>query len=106
MGRYLWQATYTAEGAKGLLKEGGSSRRKLIEELVTAAGGRLEGFYYAFGDSDVYVIAELPGDADAAAVSLAVGAGGAATIKTTVLLDPETIDEATKRTVAYRVPGA
>ncbi|MFI5047371.1 MAG: GYD domain-containing protein, partial [Acidimicrobiia bacterium] len=68
-------------------------------------GGSLEAFYFAFGETDVYVIATLPDDATAAAVSLTVGAAGTGSIRTTRLLDPEDIDEATQKTIGYRPPG-
>jgi|SRR3990172_1261752 len=105
MPKYLYQACYTAEGTKGLLKEGGSKRRLVIEAMAKAAGGKIEAFYYAFGDSDVVVILDAPDHASAAAVSLAVNASGAVNLKTTVLLTPEDIDQATKKTVKYRAPG-
>ena len=60
----------------------------------------------AFGDDDLYVIAELPGNLEASAISLAVGASGAARIKTTVLLSPKEVDAAIKVKVGYRAPGA
>lgn len=106
MAKYLWQASYSVEGAKGLLKEGGTSRRATIEQLVKDIGGTVEGFYFAFGDDDVYVIADIPDNVTAAAMSLTVAAAGAARIKTTVLLTPEEIDDATQKSVAYRPPGA
>lgn len=106
MAKYLWQASYSIEGAKGLLKEGGTSRRATIEQLVKEIGGTVEGFYFAFGDDDVYVIADIPDNVTAAAMSLTVAAAGAARIKTTVLLTPEEIDDATQKSVAYRPPGA
>ena len=105
MPKYLIQASYSVEGVKGLLKEGGTSRRAHIEQLVKGMGGSLEAFYFAFGSDDVVVIAELPDDATAAAISLTVGAGGAVGIKTTVLIPPETMDQAAKKTVGYRPPG-
>jgi uncharacterized protein with GYD domain len=106
MANYLFQASYSAEGVKGLLKEGGTSRRAHIEQMIKGMGGSLEAFYYAFGSDDVIVIAELPDDASAAAISLAVGAsGGAAGIKTTVLITPETLGQAAKKTVGYRPAG-
>ena len=106
MSKYLIQASYTPAGLQGLLKEGGSSRRAVLEGLVKGMGGSLEAFYYAFGDDDVYVIADLPNYAAAVAVSLSVGASGTpAHLKTTVLLKPETVDEAVKRAVDYRPPG-
>jgi uncharacterized protein with GYD domain len=106
MAKYLWQVSYTQAGLKGLLKEGGSSRAAAIKQLVKSQGGKLEAFYYAFGDDDVYLIAELAGNVEASAVSLAVGASGAARIKTVVLLSPDDVDAAIKVKVGYRAPGA
>jgi uncharacterized protein with GYD domain len=105
MPKYLWQASYAAEGAKGLLREGGSKRRAEVQQAVERAGGHLEAFYYAFGDADAYVIADLPDAATAAAVSLAVNAAGAVNLRTTVLLSPEEMDEAARKQVGYRPPG-
>jgi uncharacterized protein with GYD domain len=104
--KYLWKVSYTAEGAKGVLKEGGSSRRDMVAKMSKDMGGSMDAFYFAFGEDDVYVIAEAPDNATAAAISMAVGAGGAATIETVVLLSPEEIDEAAKKTVPYRAPRA
>jgi uncharacterized protein with GYD domain len=106
MPKFLWQVSYTTQGVQGLLKEGGASRRDMVKNLTEAAGGKVEAFYYTFGEDDVIVIAELPDNATAAAVSLNVGASGAAEIRTTPLLEPEDIDAATKISVAYRAPGA
>ena len=92
MPKYLWEASYSAEGAKGLLKDGGSKRRKAAEEAVKAVGGKLEAFYFAFGKYDAYVIADIPDHASVAAASLAVNASGAVTIRTTVLLTPEELE--------------
>lgn len=105
MPRYLFEANYTAAGAKGLLKEGGTARRTAIEKMVQGLGGRVEAFYFAFGDVDTFVIAELPDNATAAAVALTVGQSGMATTKTTVLVTPDEADAATKKSVAYRPPG-
>ena len=106
MAKYLCEASYTSEGMKGLLKEGGSSRRTVVEKLVTNMGGSLESFYFAFGDNDVYLIADMPSHADMTAVAMTVGASGAVSIKTTVLLSPEEVDEAADKTVEYRAPGS
>jgi uncharacterized protein with GYD domain len=106
MARYLIRATYTAEGARGLIKEGGSSRRSTLEQLIKKIGGNLEAFYFAFGEDDVYVIADLPDNVTAAAVGLAVSGSGSVRTRTVVLLTPEEIDEATKKSVEYRAPGA
>ena len=105
MPKYLVQANYVGEGLKGLLKEGGSSRRTAIEKLFESVGGRVETIYYAFGDTDVFIIADLPDNVTAAALSLIVNAAGAATSKITVLLTVEEIDAATKKTPTYRPPG-
>lgn len=107
MAKYLLEVSYTAEGARGVLKEGGSARRAAVEKLSQALGGKVEVFYYAFGKNDAYVIVDVPGgNVDMAAVSMAVGASGAVSIKTTVLLTPEEIDGAAKKSVDYRPPGA
>ena len=105
MPKYLIRASYTVEGAQGLLKEGGTSRRAAVEQLTQSMGGTLEAFYYAFGADDVFVIAELPDDASATAVSLAVNAAGGASAQVTVLIDPETVDDAVRKAVNYRPPG-
>jgi Uncharacterized conserved protein len=105
MPKYLIQANYVGEGVKGLLKEGGTSRRVAAEKLVESAGGTLEAFYYAFGETDVYLILDVPDNASAAAVALTVGASGAVTLKTTVLMTPEEVDVATKKAPSYRPPG-
>ena len=105
MPKYLFEAKYTAEGAKGIIKEGGSARRAAIEKAVTGVGGRLEQFYFAFGGVDAYVIVDLPDNVTAAAMGLAVGQSGLASTQTVVLLTPEEVDAATKKSVAYRGPG-
>jgi uncharacterized protein with GYD domain len=106
MPKYLWVASYSPEGSKGLLKEGGTSRRRVVEKLVQGLGGRLESFYYAFGEDDVYAICEFPDNVSATAASLNIAAAGAVRLKTVVLLSTEEIDEATKKNVLYRPPGA
>ena len=105
MAKYLIQANYVGEGIKGLLKEGGSSRRAAVEKLFGSVGGRVEAFYYAFGDTDLFVIADMPDNVTAAALSLTVNAAGAATAKVTVLLTAEEVDAAAKKTPSYRAPG-
>ena len=105
MPKYLFQASYTEVGLKGLLKEGGSKRREAVEQTVKGLGGTLEAFYYAFGDRDVFAIADLPDDVSTTAFSLMVNAAGTAKVKTTVLITPEEVDQAVKTSVAYRPPG-
>jgi len=105
MPKYLIQASYTADGIQGLIKDGGSKRRAAAEQAIKGLGGNLEAFYYAFGDTDVFTIADAPDNQSAAAVSLAVTASGAVRTKITVLMSPEEMDQATKKTVSYRPPG-
>jgi uncharacterized protein with GYD domain len=106
MPKYLVKASYTTEGVKGVLKEGGSSRRDTVAKVIEGLGGTMESFYFAFGDDDVYATADLPDNVTAAAIALAVNSSGAVNVKTVVLMTPEEIDEASKRTVDYRPPGA
>jgi len=106
MAKYLILASYTAEGTKGLMKEGGTKRRAAVEQLIKGVGGKLETFYFAFGEFDALVIADMPDGSSGAAVSMAVNATGAVRTKTVVLLTPEEIDAAAKKHVAYQPPGA
>jgi uncharacterized protein with GYD domain len=105
MAKYLFEARYTPEGAKGVAREGGSGRRAAIAKMTEGLGGKLETFYYAFGDVDAYVIVDLPDSVAAAAAALAVNQGGAASVKTVVLIPPEDMDKAGKKAVEYRAPG-
>lgn len=106
MPKFLIKASYTAEGAKGLIKEGGTARRAAVVKLVEGLGGKVEAFYYAYGDSDAYIISDLPDATSGLAVSLAVNASGAVRLSTIPLITPEEIDAASKKSVAYRAPGA
>ena len=106
MPRYLFQGSYSREGARGLLREGGTRRREAVETLVQSLGGRLEGFHYAFGETDLFVIVELPGPVAAAAAALIVAASGSGHWRTTVLLSAEEMDAATRTGGGYRAPGA
>jgi uncharacterized protein with GYD domain len=105
MPKFLLEASFTAEGAKGLVKEGGTSRRKTVEVMVKELHGKLEAFYFAFGTSDVILIVDLPDTVTAAALSLAVNQSGAVHLKTHVLMTPEEMDQASKKSVNYRAPG-
>jgi uncharacterized protein with GYD domain len=105
MPKYLWQAFYTPQGAQGLRNEGGTARRAAVQSFIEKAGGKLETFYYAFGETDAFLIADLPDATTAAAVSLAVNATGAVTLRTTPLMTCEELDAAAKRAVDYRPPG-
>jgi uncharacterized protein with GYD domain len=105
MAKYLVRANYTVDGIKGVINEGGSGRQKAVDELATSLGGSLDAFYFAFGETDVYVIVDLPTPEAAAAIALTVGAAGGAATTTTVLLTPEQIDAARNLTPQYRPPG-
>jgi uncharacterized protein with GYD domain len=105
MAKYLLQVSYTADGVKGLLKDGGSKRRAAAKTLVESLGGKMDCFYFAFGKTDVVTIVDLPDSESAAAASLAISASGAVTGGVTVLLTPEEIDRAAKKPVKYTPPG-
>ena len=105
MPKFLLEVSYTAEGTKGLLKDGGSKRRQVADQAIKSAGGTMEAFYFAFGDADAIVIVSAPDHASITAASLAINASGFVRAKTTVLLTPEEVDQATKKTVSYRGPG-
>jgi uncharacterized protein with GYD domain len=106
MPKYMIHASYTVAGVKGLQSKGGSSRRDAIAEMLEGLGGSLESMYFAFGDADVVVIADLPDNEAATAVALTVNAAGGAATKTWVLLTPEEVDAAAKLSVSYRAPGS
>ena len=105
MPKYLFQASYTTEGLKGVLKEGATKRREAVTQLIKALGGTVEAFYFALGDDDVYVLSDVPDNVTTTAISLTVNASGAVKVKTVVLLTPEEVDQAAKMTVNYRPPG-
>ena len=106
MPKFMVKAHYNAEGVKGLIKEGGSGRRAAVQKLIEGMGGKVEGFYFAYGEDDAFVIADLPDAAAGLAVSLAVNASGAVRVSTVPLITPEEMDAASKKTVSYRAPGA
>lgn len=105
MAKYLFEATYNADGMKGLQKEGGSNRRAAVKQMIEGLGGTMECFYFAFGNSDAIVIADFPDSVTAAAVGIAINAVGTVQGKTTVLITPEDVDNAVKKTINYRPPG-
>jgi uncharacterized protein with GYD domain len=109
MPKYLFQVHITQEGIKGTLKEGGTARKAAIVKLIEAIGGKVEAFYYAFGQTDLFIIADNPDNAAAAAGAMISEAAGAAEISVTVLISPEEIDQAAqmaqKVSASYRPPG-
>jgi uncharacterized protein with GYD domain len=106
MAKYLVKARYTADGAKGVQSAGGTSRRDAVARMAEGLGGSLEGFYFAFGDTDAYVILDMPDNRSAAAASIAVNTAGGATSEVVVLLTPEEVDAASQLSVDYRPPGS
>jgi uncharacterized protein with GYD domain len=106
MTRFLIQATYTADGSRGLIKDGGSGRKAAVEKAVGGVGGRLESFYYALGATDAFVVVDVPDVVTAVAISLAVNSTGAVRTSLTQLLTVDELDAACKKTIAYRAPGA
>jgi uncharacterized protein with GYD domain len=105
MAKYLFEARYTTEGAKGVAREGGSGRRAAVAKMAEGLGGKLESFYFAFGEVDAYVVIDFPDGVSAAAAALAINQTGAVGVKTVVLISPEDMDKAAKRSVEYRPPG-
>ena len=105
MPKYLFRASYTAEGAAGILKEGGRGRAAAVETLVASLGGTVEAQYWGFGQDDYFLVADLPDAVAAATASLTVAASGAARVTTVPLLTAADIDEAVGRRAEYRPPG-
>ena len=107
MPHYLINASYTTQGVSGLVKSP-EDRSAVIRTLVESAGGRIESMYYAFGDSDVVVILEMPDNVTMASLSMAVGAsGGVTNLRTTVLIPISEGVEAARKAggISYRPPG-
>ena len=105
MASFMVQFSYTEQGMQGLLKEGGGKRREATEKLIKSLGGKMVAYYFAFGDYDGFVIVEGVDNVEATAAALIVGASGAVKTKTTVLLTPDEVDKAVKKSGNYRAPG-
>ncbi len=105
MPKYLIQASYTAEGLKGLAKDKASGRKAAVTKMLSKAGAKLEALYYCFGKDDVVLIVDGPDNVSAAAVSLTVSASGLVRTRTTPLLTVEEVDQALGKSVEYRAPG-
>jgi len=106
MPKYLFIASLTSDGVKGVMATGGTSRQKAVSDACKDAGGTLDSFYFAFGGDDVYTTADLPDNEAAAALALNVAASGVVGVRTVVLLTPAEVDAAAKRKVNYRPPGS
>jgi uncharacterized protein with GYD domain len=105
MPRYLINASYTPDGAKGVLKTGGTAREDAVRAAVEGLGGKVHSFDFAFGGDDAVVLVEVDSNVEAAALGLAVNTTGLVSVRTTVLLSPAEIDQAAARTVSYTPPG-
>lgn len=101
MPKYLCQGSYTEQGLKGLLHEGGSKRRAMVDQLVREMGGKLEAFYFGFGSDDFHIVMDLPSNIDMAAVALVAQASGSVKSRIVVLMTPEEVDQAVKRKVDF-----
>ena len=106
MPKMMIKASYNPEGARGLLKEGGTGRVSAVRRLIEGMGGRVESFYFAYGETDAYLIVDMPDETSGLAVSMAVNASGAVRLAMTPLITPEQVDAACKKTVDYKAPGA
>jgi uncharacterized protein with GYD domain len=106
MPKMLVKVAYTAEGTKGLLKDGGSGRKAAVQKLVEGMGGKVEMFYYAYGAVDAFLVIDMPEAKNGLALTLAVNASGAVRLETVPLITPEELDAASKTPVAYRAPGS
>ena len=105
MPKYLICGSYTEDGLKGLLKEGGTKRSEATKQAVESLGGKLEAYYFAYGDNDFYFIVDQPDNVNVIAGILLANASGAVKLKTVALITPEEIDEAVKKTMDWRPPG-
>lgn len=106
MAKYLLEVNYTLDGIRGVKAKGGTARKAAAEAAAASVGGKVEQFYFAFGSTDAFVIADFPDNISAAALAMGVGAGGGATARTIVLLTPEDMDAAASKPVGYSPPGS
>ncbi|MFE9566695.1 GYD domain-containing protein [Streptomyces sp. NPDC006487] len=106
MSKYLIHVTYTGEGLKGLIAEGGSGRERAVEETLASVGGTLDWMYFALGHEDLYCVVDVPDQTDMAAVAMAARSSGAVQSWAVPLLSVSEMDEAARKTVSFRGPGA
>ncbi len=106
MPKYLVIGSYTAEGAAGLLKEGGTARVAAARQAVESVGGTLEFLYWGFGKDDYYGMVDMPNNAAVTAASLKISASGTSHLRTVPLMTAEDLDAAAKLSPSFRPPGA
>ena len=105
MPKYLVEASYSADGLKGLQKDKAAGRKAAVAKAAESLGGKLEAFYYALGDHDVISIVDLPNAVSASAFALGASATGLVRTKTTALLTVEETDQALDKKIDFRAPG-
>jgi uncharacterized protein with GYD domain len=106
MPKFMMTASYTADGVKGMIKDGGTGRRAIVQQMVESVGGTLETFYFAYGQPDAYAIVDLPDASSGLAISLSANASGAVRLTTIPLITAEEFDVASKKATPYRAPGS
>lgn len=107
MPKYLLKVNYTSEGIQGVMRDGGSARRAAAEDLAKGVGGAIESFHFAFGETDAYVICDLPDNQAAATVAMTVSASGRVAITTVPLLTVDEVDAiSAEKTLTYSPPGS
>jgi uncharacterized protein with GYD domain len=106
MPKFLVDASYTAQGVRGLMKDGAAGRKAAVAESLKPLGVKVEVMYWAFGEHDAVLILDGPDAVTATAVAMAVNASGLVRTRTTVLLTAEEVDQAIRKSVKYKAPGS
>ena len=101
MAKYLIKISYNAESTEGLSKEHISDCRKIVEELISRMGGKLESFYYAFGDHGVFCVSDIPDDLTATGLAASLNESGLVSCSTTLLISAEDIDKGKNKKVHH-----
>ena len=102
MAKYMFMGSFTLEGARGLIKEGGTSRRDHFDENIGNLGGKVEAFYFAFGEQDFYSIVDLPNNISAGALAMGLSSSGLVKMSTVVLITPEEADSVIQKIPSIR----
>ena len=107
MPKFLFEAQYSPDGLRGLATDGAAKRQRDVKAAFKSLGGKVESFYFSFGDNDAVVIVDLPDNAAAAAGSIMAALTGSTTVRTTPLLTMEEADSAIQKAkgARYRPPG-
>ena len=107
MPKYLIQATYTAEGLRGLAKDKASGRKAAVQAAMKAVKGKIDSMYFSFGADDVFLVVDAPDNIAVAALSFTASASGLlVNIRVTPLLTVDEVDQALALPSNYRAPGA